>query len=97
MTAQGGAEPLGDVALHLGAEDEFGLERGDLLLDLEIVVGDQRLDAVELGGLTDLTGEFPRIGAEADDLEAELVIWAMRAAAIAWVASPNTNTRLPVR
>ena len=39
-------EPLGDVALHLRAEHEFGLQLGDLRLDLEIVVGDQRLDAV---------------------------------------------------
>ena len=42
----GNAQPLGDVALHLGAEHEFGLQLGDLRLDLEIVVGDQRLDAV---------------------------------------------------
>ena len=42
----GDAQPLGDVALHLRAEHQLGLQLGDLRLDLEVVVGDQRLDAV---------------------------------------------------
>jgi hypothetical protein len=50
----GNAQALGDVALHLRAEHQFGLQLGDPRLDLEIVVGDQRLDAVELGGLAHL-------------------------------------------
>ena len=44
----GNAQPLGDVALHLRAEHQLGLQLGDRRLDLEIVVGDQRLDAVAL-------------------------------------------------
>ena len=69
----GNAEPLGDVPLHLRAEHQFGLQLGDLRLDFQIVVGDQRLDAVALGGLAHLAGEFAAVGAEADDGEAELL------------------------
>jgi hypothetical protein len=43
-----------------------------------------------------LAGLLAGVGAEADDLEGQLLV-AMRAAAIAWVASPKMNTRLPVR
>ena len=42
----GDAQPLGDVPLHLRAEHQLGLQLRDPGLDLEIVVGDQRLDAV---------------------------------------------------
>ena len=61
----GDAQPLGDVALHLRAQHQLGLQLGDLGLDLEIVVGDQRLDAVALGGLAHLAGELAAVGAEA--------------------------------
>ena len=46
----GNAQTLADMALHLGAEDHLGLKLFDGALDLEIVVGDQRLDADLLGG-----------------------------------------------
>jgi hypothetical protein len=36
------------VAFHLRAQHQLGLQLGDAGLDLEVVVGDQRLDAVEL-------------------------------------------------
>ena len=36
----GNAEPLGDVALHLGAEDKFRSQFADLGLDFEVVIGD---------------------------------------------------------
>ena len=68
----GHAQPLGDVALHLGSQNQFHLQFGDLRLDVQIVVGDQRLDPIELGGLAHLAGEFARIGAEPHDLEAQL-------------------------
>ena len=42
---------LGDVALHLRAENEFRLKLRHLGLDLKIIVGDQRLDAKLLGSL----------------------------------------------
>ena len=61
------------MALHLRAEHQFGLQRLDRLLDLEIVVGDQRLDAVQLGRLAQIAGEFAIVAAEPDDFEAELV------------------------
>jgi hypothetical protein len=65
-------QPLGDMALHLGAQNQLGLEFGDGALDLQIVVGDQRRDAVFFGGGADLAGEFAVVGAQADDLEAQL-------------------------
>ena len=65
--------PLGDVALHLGAQDQLGLQLGDLGLDLEIVVGDQRLDAIGPGRLTHLAGELAAISAEPDHGEAQLL------------------------
>ena len=37
----GNAEPLGDMALHLRAEHEFGLQFGDFGFDVEIIVGDR--------------------------------------------------------
>ena len=68
-----GPQPLGDVPLHLRTEDEFGVEGGDHFLDLEIIVGDQRLDAILLGGVADVAGEFAVVAAEPDDLEAHLL------------------------
>ena len=69
----GNAQPLGDVALHLRAEHQFRLQLGDLRFDLQVIVGDQRLDAVELGGLAHFAGELAAVGAEPDDGEAELL------------------------
>jgi hypothetical protein len=66
------AEALRDMALHLRAEDELRLQGDDPGLDLEVVVGDQRLDAVQRGSLTNLPGHLAAVGAEADDREAEL-------------------------
>ena len=91
----GHAEPLGDVAPS-ACRAQFGLQFRDLGFDLEVVVGDERLDAVERGGLAHLAGEFAAVGAEADDLEAEFRR-ATRAAAMTCVASPKMKTRLPLR
>ena len=70
----GDAEPLGDVALHLGAEHQIGLKLRDLGFDLQIVVGDQRLDAVVRGGFADLARQFAAVGAEADYREAQFLV-----------------------
>src|SRR5271165_1856014 len=51
------AEALGDVALHLRAQHELGMERGNLRLDLEIVVGDQAFGVERRGGFADLPRE----------------------------------------
>ena len=67
-------EPLRDVAFHLGAEHELGPELRDVALDLEVVVGDQRVDPVVLlGGATHVPGELAAVGAEPDHVEPELV------------------------
>ena len=65
--------PLGDVPLHLRAEHEFGLQLGHLGFDFEIVVGDERFDVVELGGLADLARKLTRVGPEAHDVEPKLL------------------------
>ena len=67
------AEALGDVALHLGAEHEFGVGGGNRLLDREIVVGDEWFDAVQLGRVAQVAREFTVIAAKPDDLEPHLL------------------------
>ena len=69
----GNAEPLGDMALHLGAEHQFGLGGGDGSLDLEMIVADQRLDPEFGGDGSHFAGEFAVEAAEAADGEAEFV------------------------
>ena len=59
------------MPFHLRAENEFRLQFGDPRLDFQIVVGDQRLDAVPGGRVTDFARELPRVGAESDDREAK--------------------------
>ena len=93
----GHAQLLGDVALHLRAEHQFGLQFGDLRLDIEVVVGDQRLEAELRRGLAHGPGEFARIGAEADDVEAQFFLGHPRCGHAHGVASPKMKTRLPVR
>jgi hypothetical protein len=42
------------VPLHLGAENELRLQFRDVSLDLQIIVGNERLDLIELGGVANL-------------------------------------------
>ena len=51
--------------------DAGGLRFGHLGLDLEVVVADQRLDAVQRRGLAQLARELAAVGAEAHHREAE--------------------------
>ena len=68
----GDAQALGSVPLHLGAKHEFGLQRGHLRFDFQVVVGDQRFEPVLHCGVAHLAGEFARIGAQADNVEPQL-------------------------
>jgi hypothetical protein len=61
------------VAFHLRAEHQFNLQLGDAGFDFEVVVGDQRLDAVQLGGLAHLARELAAVGADAHNLKAEFL------------------------
>ena len=70
----GNAQPLGDVALHLAAEHQFGGGGDDGVFDLHMVVGDQRLDTVFGGGLAQVAREFAVVAAKSDDFEAELLM-----------------------
>ena len=65
------AQALGDVALHLRAKHQFDIQGGDLRFDLEVVVGDQWLDAVKRGGLAHFARLLAAVGAQADHGEAE--------------------------
>ncbi len=67
----GDAEPLGNVALHLRAQHQFGRSGSDRVFHGEMIVGDQRLDAAASRLGANLTGEFAGVAAEAADLEAE--------------------------
>ena len=69
----GDAEALGDVAFHLGAEDQFRGGGDDGGFDVEVVVGDEGFEPVVLGAGAHGAGEFAVVAAEADDLEADLV------------------------
>jgi hypothetical protein len=73
----GQAQALGDVAFHLRAQHQLGLQLGDARFHLEVVVGDQRLDAVELGGLAHFARELAAVGAQADHLKP--ISWRPRA------------------
>ena len=67
-------QAFGDVPLHLRAQHQFGLRGDDGVLDLQMVVGDQRLDAIVLGSGAHITGELAAVGAKAADLEAQFVL-----------------------
>ena len=63
------AEALGDMPLHLRAQHQLGLQLGDGGFDLEIIVRDERFEAIQLGRLAHVAGVFASIGAEAADSE----------------------------
>ena len=69
----GDVQALGDVPLHLRPEHKLGRGGGDRLLHREIVVADQRLEAIRLRRLAHLTRHLARIGPDPHDLEAEFV------------------------
>ena len=52
------AQPLGDVALHLRAQNQFWAQFGNARLDLEVVVADERVDVIELGRVAHLACEL---------------------------------------
>ena len=96
ITAQGMPWRLATCRSIWVPSTRSGRSGGDARLDLQVVVGDQRLDAVPARRLAHLAGEFAAVGAEADHVEAQLVARHPRGGD-AWVASPKTKTRLPVR
>eukprot|EP01136_Pigoraptor_vietnamica_P016177 Opistho-1_new@59960 len=67
------AQALGDVALHLRAQHQLGLQLGDARLHVEVVVADQRLHAVERGRVAHLARELAAVGAQADHGEAHFL------------------------
>ena len=68
----GDAQPLGAVALHLGAEHQLGSRFRHGFLHGEIVVADQGLQAQLLRGGAHLAGQLTAVGAQAHHLEAQL-------------------------
>ena len=65
-------QALGDMPLHLRAEDQLRMKLGDTRLDIEIIIGNQRLDPKPRGSLANLPGIFARIGADANHIKSEL-------------------------
>ena len=69
----GHSHALGNVPLHLRAQHELGLKFRDPGFNLQIVVTDQRLDAIQFGCLAHLARELAAVGAEADHRETKLL------------------------
>ena len=67
------AQPLGDMPLHLGAEHQFTCRSRDGVFNHQIVVGDQRLDAIKLGGGANVASEFTVVAAQPDHFETQFV------------------------
>ena len=59
------------MALHLRTQHQFGLQLGDPCFDVQIVIGDQRLKPIELGGFANLARKLPAIGPKPHDGEPE--------------------------
>ena len=69
----GNALALGDVALHLRAQNQLGLQRVDLGFDFQVVVGDQGFDAVAFATVAHLAGKFAAVSAQAHHLKTHLL------------------------
>ncbi len=68
----GNTQPLGNVALHLGAQHQFRVRFGNLGLYFQIIVRDERLDAVALCRLAHVASEFSGVGTQAHNGKAKL-------------------------
>ena len=68
------AVSLGYVALHLGAQNELGVQLLNLLFNLEVVVGDQGFDVVERCSLSDIPGKLSAVGAQSHHMKAHLFV-----------------------
>ena len=69
----GYAQPLGNVAFHLRAQHQFGLQRLNGIFDRQVIVGDQRFDTVKSCRIAQIAGEFAVVAAKAHHFEAQLV------------------------
>ena len=69
----GDAEPLGAVALHLGAEHQLWRRLGHRLLNRQVVVADQGLQTQFLGGGAHLPGQLAAVSTQAHHLKAQLL------------------------
>ena len=74
-----------------------GLQFGDLRLDFQVVVGDERFRSAGLGLAPQLAGKLSRIRPQPHDLEAELGPSDARRCDGVRSASPKMKTRLSVR
>ena len=61
------------MAFHLRAQHQLGLQLGNAFFDFEVVVGDQRFNAVKLGGIAHFAGQFAAVGAQPHHREAQLL------------------------
>ena len=67
------AGTFGNMALHLRTEHQLWLQFNDALLDLQVVIADQGLHVVQLGGLAHLARKLAAVGADANHLEAKFL------------------------
>ena len=69
----GHTEPFRDVPLHLGTEHQLRLQLGDRAFHIQVVVGDQCLDAVGRRTRLHLARHLATVCAQSDHLEAQLL------------------------
>ena len=67
----GHSQTLRDVALHLRPQYEFGLQLGDPCFNVEVVVGDQCFETIQLGRFANFAGKLAAVGAQSNDGETE--------------------------
>ena len=65
------AQALGDVALHLRAQDQLWLQLSNAGFYFEVIVCDQCFNVVKFGGIADVSGVFSAVSAQAHYRKAE--------------------------
>ena len=67
----GQPQALGDMTLHLRAEHQFRRSRFNGFFHRQIIIADQRVDAIFLGCSSHFAGKFAVVTTEADNLETQ--------------------------
>ena len=70
----GHTQTLGNMALHLRPEQQLRVQGPDLVLHIQVVVGNQRLDAIPFGSIPHFARKLTAVGAKAHHLKAHLLV-----------------------
>ena len=69
----GDTKTLGNVPLHLRAQYQFGLQLSDCSLDREIVIGNERFEAIFSGQCPNIAGALAAVGTQPNDFKPHFV------------------------